>query len=136
MFAWPPSDPANMQTATGLRAKDHLHVSLSRAAPVDTYVTVMVFETSLDPRLYMDPSLVRTDLLRKSDTSSYCTYKGVATYWSAVLDDLFVEDVARSYEDPFPESLPIKGFLSFDDTRVDVVAELPERQPFRTATGH
>ena len=30
-----------------------------------------------------------------------------------------------SYADPPPESLPIKGFLSFDADRVDVVAELP-----------
>ncbi|MDT5342962.1 MAG: hypothetical protein QOE52_2146, partial [Mycobacterium sp.] len=36
------------------------------------------------------------------------------------------EDVAWSYQDPPPESLPIKGFLSFDATRAEVVAELPE----------
>ncbi|HEY3996541.1 MAG TPA: DUF427 domain-containing protein, partial [Mycobacterium sp.] len=53
---------------------------------------------------------------------------GFATYWSAVLGDrqnTVVGDIAWSYEDPPPESLPIKGFLSFDATRVDVVAELP-----------
>ncbi|MGH3524703.1 MAG: DUF427 domain-containing protein, partial [Mycobacterium sp.] len=33
--------------------------------------------------------------------------------------------VAWSYPDPPPESLPIKGFLSFDPTRADVVAEIP-----------
>ena len=33
--------------------------------------------------------------------------------------------MAWSYEDPYPESLPIKGFLSFDPARADVVAELP-----------
>ena len=36
-----------------------------------------------------------------------------------------VEDVAWSYEDPLPESLPIKGCLSFDPERADVTAELP-----------
>ncbi|ETW26011.1 DUF427 domain-containing protein [Mycobacterium gastri] len=103
----------------------HLNVSLAGTALVDTHDTVIVFETSLEPRLYVEPSQVRTDLLRKSDTSGYCNYKGVATYWSAVLDDVFVEDAAWSYPDPFPESLPIKGLLSFDDTRIDVIAELP-----------
>ncbi|MGH3562653.1 MAG: DUF427 domain-containing protein [Mycobacterium sp.] len=38
---------------------------------------------------------------------------------------LVIEDVAWSYPDPPPESLPIKGFLSFDPTRADVVAEIP-----------
>ena len=38
---------------------------------------------------------------------------------------MVVEDVAWSYEDPFPESLPIQGWLSFDPARADVTAELP-----------
>jgi len=68
---------------------------------------------------------VRTDLLRRSETTTYCNYKGFATYWSAVLDGQVIDDIAWSYEDPPPETLPIKGFLSFDDARVDIVAELP-----------
>ena len=42
-----------------------------------------------------------------------------------MLGDLVIDDVAWSYEDPRPESLPIKGFLSFDDARVAVAARLP-----------
>lgn len=107
-------------TARGLR------VSVAETVLVDTTDTVIVFETSLAPRLYVDPSFVRTDLLRRSESSSYCNYKGVATYWSAVVGDTVVEDVAWSYADPPPETLPIAGFLSFDETRVDVLAELPQ----------
>ncbi|CAM4259147.1 hypothetical protein MB901379_00306 [Mycobacterium basiliense] len=103
----------------------HLNVSLAGTTLVDTRDTVIVFETSLQPRLYVDPTLVRTHLLRKSATSSYCNYKGVATYWSAVVDDMLVDDVAWSYADPLPESQPIKGFLSFDATRLHVAAQLP-----------
>jgi uncharacterized protein (DUF427 family) len=105
--------------------KRRLQVSVAGTALVDTDDTLILFETALEPRLYVDPALVRTDLLRRSQTTSYCNYKGFATYWSAVLDDLVVDDVAWSYADPPPESLPIKGFLSFDAARVDVVAELP-----------
>ncbi len=68
---------------------------------------------------------MRTDLLQRSATSSYCNYKGYATYWSAVIGDTVVEDVAWSYGDPLPETLPIKGFFSFDAGRADVAAELP-----------
>ena len=101
--------------------KRRLRVSANGATLVDTDDTVIVFETALEPRLYVDPSLVRTDLLRRSQTTSYCNYKGFATYWS--VGD--VEDVAWSYEDPPPESLPIKGFLSFDEARTSVTAQLP-----------
>jgi uncharacterized protein (DUF427 family) len=103
----------------------HLRVSVAGATLVDTHDTVILFETALESRLYVDPSHVRTDLLRRSETSSYCNYKGFATYWTAVVDGHVIDDVAWSYEDPPPESLPIKGFLSFDASRVDVVAELP-----------
>jgi uncharacterized protein (DUF427 family) len=105
--------------------KRHLSVSVNGTVLVDTHDTVIVFETALEPRLYVHPSHVRTDLLRQTDTSTYCNYKGFATYWSAASNDAVVEDVAWSYANPPPESLPIKGFLSFDATRVDVVAELP-----------
>lgn len=92
---------------------------------VDAEDTVIVFETALQPRLYVDPAQVRTDLLRRSETTSYCNYKGFATYWSAIVGDTVIADIAWSYPDPPPESLPIQGFLSFDADRVDVTAELP-----------
>ncbi|ORW46959.1 hypothetical protein AWB90_13395 [Mycobacterium paraense] len=98
-----------------------LRVSVNGTALVDTDDTLILFETALAPRLYVDPKHVRTDLLRRSETSSYCNYKGFATYWSMGP----VDDVAWSYDEPYPESLPIKGFLSFDEARADVTAQLP-----------
>lgn len=102
-----------------------LRVTVAHTALVDTAETTIVFETSVEPRLYVDPSHVRTDLLRPSATTSYCNYKGPASYWSAVIGDTVVEDVAWSYPDTPPETSPIKGFLSFDPTRAEVSAELP-----------
>lgn len=102
-----------------------LRASVAGVTLVDTDDTVIVFETALEPRLYVDPAHVRTDLLRRTDTVTYCNYKGFATYWSAVVDDHVIDDIAWSYPDPPPESLPIKGFFSFDLARADVVADLP-----------
>jgi uncharacterized protein (DUF427 family) len=102
-----------------------LRVIVAGTTLVDTTDTTIVFETALEPRLYVAPSLVRIDLLRRSATTSYCNYKGDATYWSAVIGDSVVEDVAWSYDDPPPETLSITGYLSFDPARADVLAELP-----------
>jgi len=117
------NDPAADYPAAvvGLNATVH---TTKREIGADNFFTGM-FETALEPRLYVHPSHVRTDLLRRTETSTYCNYKGYATYWSAISYDAVVEDIAWSYEDPPPESLPIKGFLSFDAARVDVLAELP-----------
>jgi uncharacterized protein (DUF427 family) len=102
-----------------------LRVTVDDTVLVDTDDTVILFETALAPRLYVNPALVRTDLLHRSPTTSYCNYKGTATYWSATLGGTVIADVAWSYPDPPPESLPVKGFLSFDTSKVQVLAELP-----------
>lgn len=120
--------PPNPYHRVDCRPTDRaLRVTVGGQLLVDTSDTVIVFETSLEPRLYVDPSHVRTDLLRPSATTSYCNYKGYATYWSAVVGDTVVDDVAWSYPNPPPETLPIAGFLSFDGARADVRAALPGR---------
>ena len=66
------------------------------------------------------------DLLVPSQTTSYCPYKGHASYWTARIGNVSVPDVAWSYDEPHPESAPIAGLLSFyaDRTRCtqDVLA--------------
>ncbi|QLL07824.1 DUF427 domain-containing protein [Mycobacterium vicinigordonae] len=100
-----------------------LRVTLEDSTLVDTDDTMIVFETSVPPRLYVAPQHVRTELLHRTETSSYCNYKGYATYWAPKSQNT---DIAWSYEDPLPETRPIKGFLSFDAAKVQVEAELPE----------
>ena len=115
----------------------HLRVEIAGTVLVETWDTVILFETALAPKLYVSPTQVRMDLLRSSNSTSYCNYKGDATYWSAIVGDTLVEDVAWSYEAPLPESALIKGFLSFDGTRVDIQADLPaegERAPVQCDT--
>lgn len=108
-----------------LRSGRRLRVEVGGATLVETTETLAVFETALDARLYVDPRHVRTDLLERSATETYCPYKGTATYWSARIGDELVEDVAWSYEDPLPESLPLGHFLSFDESRVTLEHDLP-----------
>ncbi len=108
-----------------LRSDRHLTVEAGGTTLVDTTDTLVVCETSLDPRLYVDRRHVRMDLLEMSTTRTYCPYKGSASYWSAHLGDGVLTDVAWSYEDPLPESLPLAGFLSFDDARVTLSHDLP-----------
>jgi uncharacterized protein (DUF427 family) len=102
-----------------------LRVEVAGTTLVDTEDTIIVFETALQPKLYAPRAEVRTDLLHRSETSTYCNYKGEATYWSATIGDTVIADVAWSYEDAYPESLAIQGWFSFEPTRADVTAELP-----------
>jgi uncharacterized protein (DUF427 family) len=108
-----------------LRSARRLRVDVVGAALVDTTDTLAVYETALEPRLYVDPRFVRMDLLSASATHTYCPYKGTATYWTARIGDVVLDDIAWSYEDPLPESAPLGHFLSFDERRVTVVDDLP-----------
>jgi uncharacterized protein (DUF427 family) len=122
--------PPNPYHRVDIRPTDrHLRVVVAGEVLVDTTETIILFETSLEPKLYVHPSNVRTDLLRMTDTASYCNYKGHATWWAAVVGETVVEDVAWSYEGPLPESTPIAGWLSFDPARAEVDAELPSSAP-------
>lgn len=108
-----------------LRSRRHLRVEVAGIALVDSTDTVAVYETALEPHLYVSREQVRMDVLVPSDTTTYCPYKGTATYWSTRIGDEVVEDVAWSYEDPLPESFPLRNLLSFDNGRVTVRHNLP-----------
>jgi uncharacterized protein (DUF427 family) len=102
-----------------------LRVEVGSAVLVDTSDTLGVYETALEPRLYVDRAAIDMAHLVASETTTYCPYKGTASYWTAVLGDETVADVAWSYEDPLPECLPLRGLLSFDDQRAVIRHGLP-----------
>jgi uncharacterized protein (DUF427 family) len=112
-----------------LRSSRRIEVRVSDTVLVDTDRTVLLLETSLVPRLYVAKDDVRMDLLSPSETTTYCSYKGVASYWNATVDGTVVPDVAWSYEQPLPTSGcdAIRGRLSFtlDAPGLVVTAALP-----------
>jgi uncharacterized protein (DUF427 family) len=107
-----------------LRSHRPLRVEAAGTILVDTTETVVVYETALEPRLYVEPHHVRAPLT-VSATRTYCPYKGTATYWNVAVAGVVLADVAWSYEDPLPESAPLRRLVSFDDQKVSVVHDLP-----------
>ncbi len=78
-------------------------------------------ETVVGDVVYFPIADVRTDLLLKSRTRTFCPFKGTATYWSAILPDgRELEDIAWSYERPLPESKAIGEHIGFDSRKVQV----------------
>jgi len=102
-----------------------LRVEVAGVVLVDTDHTLGVYETALAPLLYVARAEVHMDLLVASPTTTYCPYKGTATYFTAVVGELTVEDVAWTYEEPRPESSALGGLLCFDEQRATVVHDLP-----------
>jgi uncharacterized protein (DUF427 family) len=108
-----------------LRSSRQLRVEVAGVTIVDTADTLVLYETSLDPKLYVDRSTVTNCELVASDKTTYCPYKGTTTYWNAVVDAAVIPDVAWSYDDPYPESTPIAGLLSFEPGPAVIHHDLP-----------
>ncbi|NNF10261.1 MAG: DUF427 domain-containing protein, partial [Acidimicrobiia bacterium] len=69
-------------------------------------------------------------LLRDSDTTTYCPYKGEANYFSVELDDELIEDIVWYYKYPVEESSRIAGMVSFYNEKVDIFVDGdPEPRP-------
>jgi uncharacterized protein (DUF427 family) len=108
-----------------LASTRRLEVEVAGTTIVDTADTIVLYETGLDPRLYISPSELQNCAIELSTTTSYCPYKGTASYWTITVGGTVVPDLAWSYENPLPESVEIRGLLSFYETRATVRHNLP-----------
>lgn len=104
-----------------VKTNRHLVVRAAGEVVVDTTDTLAVYETALDPKLYVARSEVRMDLLSPSTKVTHCPYKGDTVYFN--VGD--IAEAAWSYEHPLPEAAAIRGLLSFEPSRVDVEHDLP-----------
>ena len=64
-------------------------------------------------RYYLPKADVHLELLRPSDKLTACPYKGRASYYSVVVGDRVVPDVAWTYTFPIPEQPKIAGLIAF-----------------------
>ncbi|MBB3347742.1 MULTISPECIES: DUF427 domain-containing protein [unclassified Sphingomonas] len=62
---------------------------------------------------YFPAEAVDAALLRPSDTTSICPWKGVAHYHSLSVDGADNIDAAWYYPDPKPEAAAIRGRIAF-----------------------
>ena len=80
----------------------------------------LLFETGLPPRAYLPLADVRGDVLVANANTTYCPYKGTATYWSVRAGGRTIEDAAWTYAEPYDESAAAAGLISFLADGVEV----------------
>jgi uncharacterized protein (DUF427 family) len=107
-----------------LPSSRHVVVRLDGEVLADTREPVLLFETGLPTRYYVDRTDVAFEHLIASDTETACPYKGVTTgYWSARVRDVVHEDVAWSYQYPDRAVGAVAGMVAFYNERVDLVVD-------------
>jgi uncharacterized protein (DUF427 family) len=113
--------PRNPYTRVdALRSSRRVRVELHGVVLAESDSPVMVFETGLPTRYYLDRTDVRLEHLTPTGTVTSCPYKGKTSgYWSARVGDTTYEDVAWAYDFPTRQLSPIAGLIAFYNEKVD-----------------
>lgn len=107
-----------------LRSHRHVRVELDGVVLADTRTPVLVFETGLPTRTYVDRTDVSFEHLVRSETTTPCPYKGrTSDYWSVRTPTGLHADLAWSYLFPTEALLKIAGLVAFYDEKVDVIVD-------------
>jgi uncharacterized protein (DUF427 family) len=86
----------------------------------DTTAALALREADYPAVYYIPLADVRFEVLRPSDHTTYCPYKGEATYYSIVTPQGELADAVWTYVTPYPAVAPIAGHVAFYANRVDV----------------
>ena len=101
----------------------HVRVEVDGEPLADTRRPSLLFETGHPTRYYLPPEDVRRDLLWASPSTSFCAYKGQASYWSASVNGEDQHDIAWSYRDPLPDNDQIRDLLCFFNEKCDIYVD-------------
>ncbi|BDE11767.1 MULTISPECIES: DUF427 domain-containing protein [Mycobacterium] len=87
----------------------------------DTTAALGLQEATLPLVQYIPLADVAQDRLRRSDTTSYCPFKGEASYYSVTTaaGDT-VPDAIWTYEQPYPAVAAIAGHVAFYPNKADI----------------
>jgi uncharacterized protein (DUF427 family) len=115
-----------------LESSRHVKVRVNGEVVAETQRPKVLFETGLPPRYYIPPEDVREDVLIKSQKTTQCPYKGIASYWSVEARGERVEDLVWYYPEPISEAAKIKGHLAFFNEKVHLEVDSEEQERPRT----
>jgi uncharacterized protein (DUF427 family) len=85
----------------------------------DTTRGYRVLETSHPPVYYFPPDDINFAVLAETLRTTFCEWKGTATYVDAGVGARRVSEVGWRYVDPKPGFEPIKGYVAFYASKVD-----------------
>ena len=98
----------------------HVTVRVNGELVADTTDAVTLKEGSLPAVQYIPLADVVASALTPSDTTTYCPFKGDASYYHVTAGGDTVDDVIWYYEQPFPAVADIAGRVAFYESKAEV----------------
>ncbi|MEM7126876.1 MAG: DUF427 domain-containing protein [Chloroflexota bacterium] len=96
----------------------HVIVKAGDLLIADSTATIRICETASPPAFYIPPQDVKLDSLAAAPGSSFCEWKGPASYWQLASGGSN-EPIGWSYPNPLSGSEAVMGFFSFYPGRVE-----------------
>ena len=96
-----------------------VQVRLNDVLVAETRAARRVLETASPPTFYLPPESLQSDCLRPDSGSSFCEWKGPASYFSVCAASDCVRHAAWSYPAPFDEFAAISNYLAFYPGRLE-----------------
>jgi uncharacterized protein (DUF427 family) len=112
-----------------IRSTRRVRIELDGALLAESSSPVMLFETGLPTRYYLNRTEVNFSHLVPTETVTACPYKGrTSGYWSVRVANSTYPDLAWTYHFPTRQVLPIAGLIAFYNEKVDITID-GERLP-------
>ena len=98
-------------------------VTVGGVVIADTTRALTLQEASYPPVQYIPRADARMDLLQRSQTHTWCPYKGEASYFSIPAGGDKSVDAIWTYEEPHAAVAVIRDHLAFYPSRIDALVE-------------
>jgi uncharacterized protein (DUF427 family) len=98
----------------------HVVVRVNGEVVAETDDALTLQESTYPAVQYVPLADVTPSVLTRSDTTTYCPYKGEANYYHVSAAGDTVDDVIWTYEQPSPAVDAIAGHVAFYATKADV----------------
>lgn len=115
-----PRIPGPDHPITVTPATEHVRVLVGDQVVADSRSALALQEADYPVAYYLPLSDVNESLLRRTDTSTHCPYKGDASYYSIATGDGEITDAIWTYEQPYPAVAEIAGHVAFYPNKVQI----------------
>jgi uncharacterized protein (DUF427 family) len=96
-------------------------VTVAGKVVADTRNALTLQESTYPAVQYVPLADVDESLLQRTDTQSYCPYKGDASYYTVAVGDDKAVDAVWEYREPYAPVAAIKNHVAFYPDRVDAI---------------
>ena len=96
-----------------------VRIELGGILVADSTAALRVLETSHPPTIYVPPADIAPGCLEPAEGSSFCEWKGAATYLDVVANGRRERRAAWTYPDPVRRYAALRDHVAFHPSRMD-----------------